>query len=478
MTLVEMQERAKAIVAERRGIVDQAVSEQRSLTDEEKTRVEAIDGERSSLMLAIDDRKAQDAEAREQDEARKAAGLDRVGDVRVIREPRTYEQHGENSFLNDLAVAQMPWMPGQSGAQQRLAAHNYETAVEVASGSEDGRKAERAIRVQDRSGNAKHTIAELRAMGGAGRENRALTSGSGSGGAFAPPVYLLDLYAPFRTAGRSFIDALNHQDLPSTGMTIDIPAITAAAGVSTQTENTAPTETDPTASLISASVVTKQGNITVSQQLLDRTGPWDGSYDKVMFDQLTRAYNTQVDQYALGAALAGAGSSTIAASGLNTGSLYTTIGQAEATIRSTAGVFRNPTAAFMSPQRWGWLSTQVDSENRPLVVPNATNGPMNAVASAAGNGNTGVEGFTSFNTLGLDIYQDANIPVPSVGSDQVIVLDPSAILVFEGNLVPRVLPQTKGDALSVILQVFAYIAVLPLYATAVQSISGAGFTTP
>jgi hypothetical protein len=96
---------------------------------------------------------------------------------------------------------------------------------------------------------------------------------------------------------------------------------------------------------------------------------------------------------------------------------------------------------------------------------------------AAGGDNPGVEGYTGYNGAGLDFYQDNSIPLVSA-TDQIIVLDPSAVLVFEGDVVPRVLPQTLGNQLSVILQVYAYIAVLPLYPLAVQSITGSSLVAP
>jgi HK97 family phage major capsid protein len=480
MTLEEMRAREKALLTEKRGLFDSALAEQRALNDTESTRQTAIDEERSTLTMAIEDRKADATRTAEQDEARKAAGLTQTIDARVISEPRTYSLEGEHSYMKDLVVTHPTWQSGggsKAAAEARLAHHNYEVAVEVASDTAEGRSAANVIRQENREqGAANGQIAELRSRGKAGQsEIRALTTGSGSGGAFAPPVYLLDLYAPFRTAGRAFIDSLQSKPLPSSGMTIDIPAMGNAAAVTTQSsQNSGVGEGDPNAAYISANVGTIAGEITVSQQLLDRTGPWDGSYDAVMFDQLTRIYNTQADIYALTASLAGAGAVAYPST-LSVADTYLAVNGAQSIIRSTAGVFRNPTAAFMTPTRWSWLASQVDSEGRPLIVPNAQS-PMNAVM--AGGDNPGVEGFSGYNMAGLDVYQDAAIPTPGAGADQIIVLDPSAVLVFEGDLVPRVLPQTLGNQLSVLLQVYAYIAVLPLYPLAVQAISGTNLVAP
>lgn len=481
MTIEELRLRVSALVEERGKLVNAAVSETRGLTDDENTRVTAIDGERSALKLAIEDAEAAETRKADQDEARKASGLATIPtvDAKVTNEPATYSRHAKRSFYWDMAQAVDPRMPEHDAAVQRLSQHNHEVSFEVAQGTKAGELIERSVRSQNRSDGGEARLAEMRKRGASGSETRALTTGTGSGGAFAPPVYLLDLYAPYRTAGRAFINTLAQHELPDTGMTIDIPAIGAAAGVTTQsTQNTGVGETDPTASYLTANVTTLAGEITVSQQLLDRTGPWQGSYDAVMFDQLTREYNTQADTFALTAALTGA-TAVAYTSGSPTMTLfYSKVNGAQAGIRTAAGTFRNPTAMFLQPNRWSFLAAQVDTAGRPLIVPNAQS-PMNAISSGGQGeaGSAGIEGFTGYNMAGLDVYQDASIPTPGTGADQAIVLDPSAVLNFEGDLVPRVLPQTLGNQLSVILQVYSYIAVLPLYPAAVAAISGTGMAT-
>lgn len=482
MTITELRNRVTALVEERGQLVTAAVTETRGLTEDESTRVTAIDGERSALKLAIEDAEAAEQRKADQDEARNRSGLSSIKpvDAKVVSEPRTYHIHSEHSYLEDLVLSHPTWQGGagsKAGANDRLAKHNYEVAKDIASDSTEGRKLAKIVRQENRDGSPSQALAEVRAIGQS--EFRAQTTSTSSGGTFAPPVYLLDLYAPYRTAGRAFINTLAQHDLPSTGMTINIPAIGNAAGLGTQsTQNTAVTETDPNSAYLSASVTTLAGQITVSQQLLDRTGPWDGSYDAVMFDQLSREYNTQADTFALTQALSGAGAITYTSGSPTMTLFYSKVNGAQAAIRSGAGVFRNPTAMFLVPNRWSYLAAQVDTAGRPLIVPNAQS-PMNAISSGGQGaaGSAGVEGFSGYNMAGLDVYQDASIPTPGTGADQAVVLDPSAILNFEGDLVPRVLPQTLGNQLSVILQCYAYIAVLPLYPTAVQAISGTGMAT-
>ncbi|MEV9295977.1 hypothetical protein AB0173_25140, partial [Klebsiella quasipneumoniae] len=50
---------------------------------------------------------------------------------------------------------------------------------------------------------------------------------------------------------------------------------------------------------------------------------------------------------------------------------------AGAIVAVQTGRFLAPTGIVMHPRRWGWLTSLVDSANRPLVVPNQ-NGPSNS----------------------------------------------------------------------------------------------------
>ena len=99
-------------------------------------------------------------------------------------------------------------------------------------------------------------------------------------------------------------------------------------------------------------------------------------------------------------------------------------------------------------------------------------GVFNAVGGGNANGDTGYEGDTGYRMAGLPVFQDLNIPTPGVGADQAIVGALAEVYVWEGDLVPRVLPQTLANQLSVILQVYAYLAVIPRYPSAINKITG------
>ena len=114
-----------------------------------------------------------------------------------------------------------------------------------------------------------------------------------------------------------------------------------------------------------------------------------------------------------------------------------------------------------SPRRWNWLVAQVDSQGRPLVVPNQ-NGAFNALGIT--DNPQDVPKSTPVGWLqGLPVISDASIPA-SVGTgpeDQVIVYRKEDLLLWEdGDGMPKELrfEQTLGNQLTIKLVVYGYIA--------------------
>ena len=271
-------------------------------------------------------------------------------------------------------------------------------------------------------------------------------------------------------------------------MTIYIPAVQSDANVALQEtapgtgEGNAVTETDPTTGYLSANLQTEAGQVTISQQLLDRAGP-NFAFDQLIFDQLTRDYNRSADQFVLTAALAGAGTVSYNASawaltypwqsgsGSQGQSFYDKVASAKSKIRTGAGVFMDPTHLFVRPERLELMEAATDTLGRPLLTPGYAN-PYNAAVAGNESGATGYEGDTGYKITGLPIFHDFNIPAINTTGDQAIVGALSEVYVWESQLVPRVIPQTYAQNLQVLLQVYAYLAVIPRYPTALQAING------
>lgn len=438
---------------------------------EHRSKVDTID-------QRIREESAEVRSAREIAEARRLAGISDVSQVSV-KEARTYGWGSPHSYVIDRVRAAVMGCPGQSDAILRLNKHAAEIAGDLRDpNSVEGKRAFRELKNVHQENENRSAVFDAidRARVFTFDDLRAgLDTTSASGGSFVTPQYYVGEYAPYRQFGRTFIDACNKQPMPDYGMSINIPQVTAAATVNSQaTQNAGISETDPTATYLTQSITTNAGQVTVSQQLLDRAGP-NFQYDVMVFDQLAKAYNLTVDVYALTQALANAGSVTYTTPALTgTGSLYSLIGKAVSNIATTAGTVMAPTHAFMHPTNWAWHESQVDTQNRLLVTQNFA-GPVNA-AGAGGDGVIVPEGDTGYKVHGLPLRTDANIPLKS-SNNQVVVANMAEVYVWEGSPVDRVVPQTFAQNLSVLFQRYAYIAAIVRYPTAVQSLNGAGLPT-
>jgi hypothetical protein len=249
---------------------------------------------------------------------------------------------GEHSFFLDFTRYCTGPLIGNMdfGVVERMATHAHQMEREVANDTKTGKDAMiqlrgmHNIRATANPMEAQRRLEEIRERGRASLEakqeefrQRALserngaelrsgvTTGGGAtasaagggGAAFVIPVFYEGQYAPYREAGRPFADACNQRPLPPYGMTVYLPAVQSAAAVQSQSpEGGGIVENDPSAGFIAGGLVTTAGQVTVTQQLLDRAGP-NVQYDQIMFDQLRRDYARKWDKYVLVQALRNGG---------------------------------------------------------------------------------------------------------------------------------------------------------------------------
>lgn len=511
-TLKELLERRDALLTEYEELVNPVLEDdtgETTLDEDGETRRTELKTELAELEPRIEELEYVEVRKSRFNEARLLAtavvDTDEKIDMKVVSEPKTYGPGSRNSYFADFCSASSPMFRDHAGALERLARYDYEVSVEVARGSDEGKRAEMTVKEQYRGKNpetTKRIVEELREKGNAGSEagleqRTGVTTGASSGGSFVTPVYFVNEYAAYRKPGRAFVDQCNMHELPEYGVTVFLPAVLTDASVAAQGvggnpnagsgENTTISDTEPTAGYLTADLVTEAGQVQISQQILDRAGP-DFQFDKLVFEMLTNDYNAVIDQYVLTKALAGAGQVPYSASAfilmnnlpvgdtIEAASFYSKVAQAKAKIRTNAGVVMDPTHLFVDPARWEYIAAQSDTTGRPLVVPGYAN-PYNAAAAGNADGKVGYEGATGYTLNGLPVFHDLNIP--KIGNqDQAIVGALNQIYVWEGNLVPRVVPQTLAQSLTVLLQVYSYIAVIPRYPTAIQTISGNAMSPP
>lgn len=531
--LADLIEKREAAQSEYDEFINPLIEAGDALTEEQETQRSELRGRITALDGRIDEVHADEQRNARIAKVRTEAGLDKpaedradgVGvDAAVTKEPTIYGEGSPFSYFADFvrAMGGLQWR-GHRDAVRRLEQAEHEAAHEMAELERSGKKKDRrkARQIADRlldefrykdPAPAQQAIRDFRAFGQTGwsqvKEDRGsarfvptaevvaarrpllgeevrtgMTTGGSSGGSFVTPVYFVEDYAPYRQFGRTFIDQCHHEPLPDYGISVNIPHLTGPAGVASQTEGSAVQETDPTAGYLTSTLTTEAGEVTVSQLVLDRAGP-GFRFDVMVFDQLRRAYASVVDTFAINQALAGAGSVSYAGTVFNlvqasgATSFYTRVGLAKVNTITAAGTVLAPTHMFLQPSRWEEIEGWTDVNARPVVLPAKPDaGPWNAVAWG-GDGNAVPEGFTNYKMRDLGIFKDGNIPAPVAGADQVITANMDEVWVFEGQPVPRVLPQTLASNLQVILQLYSYLTEIVRYPLVVQTISGTGMATP
>jgi HK97 family phage major capsid protein len=316
---------------------------------------------------------------------------------------------------------------------------------------------------------------------------RATTTSSFAG--LVVPQYLVDQAALLARAGRPFANTVQRLQLPSQGMSLVIPRGTTGASEAIQaTENSSVSSTDQVFANVTVPVVTIAGQQDVSRQSLERGTP---GIDSLIYLDLAGAYAVALDSQVLSGSgtsgqmlgvltTAGIGQSTAFVAAATAATFYSKLAGQLNTVETTR--FLAPTAIAMHPRRWNWLVSQVDSSNRPLVVPNQS-GPYNAYG-VSGAPLDVPESTPVGWILGLPVYTDASIPtaVGTASEDQVIVYRAPDLLLWEdGDGAPKQLrfEQTLGNQLTVKLVAYNYAAFTAgRYPTAVGVVggnSGAGF---
>jgi HK97 family phage major capsid protein len=387
-------------------------------------------------------RQIEDAEARRRARASFVPLADGSVSMRVsnVREPDLY-QRGGRSFFHDLYSAQVR----NDVSARRIDAHQ---TFEV--------------------------------------EKRAVTTATVGG--IVPPQYLVELYAKASRNGRVFADQVNHQTLPDQGMSIIVPRLTQGTSAASQaTENTTVSTQDPTETDLTVNVRTIAGYSPVSRQTLERAA----YSDAILFEDLIARYWAQLDTQAING---GGGSGTLL------GALQTSsISASTATTATVAGIF--PKIAdviqqigsatgglgytadkiFMHPRRWGFFSAALDSQNRPLLVPDAgQGGAFNAIATGNPSGYGGPVG----RVFGLPVYLDANIPTntgTNTNQDSILVIASPLTHLWERTSDPVTLSfeQQAGTSLQVQLIVYGYAAFTAgRYPASVGAVTGAALVTP
>ena len=427
------------LVEVRDGLIAEADALVATGTDESFTAADTKLEEVRALDARIKTATEVEARAAAIKESQAAAKVSPVGSAVITQEARTYDRDERNSWVKDMINAQIRNEPA---SWERLRRHAKEDAVESRAG------------------------------------NTTLTSG----GEFTPPAYLLNEYAGYARAKRVTANLLKNVNLAEGISSIKIPQITTGTRVALQGGNNASTTTrDIVTAYVTSSVETMAGYSDVSIQEIEQSPI---NMDSIYVGDLMADYATQLNTAVVGNT---AGTSNtlkgLIYEGINAGNSVTwtettptaanfivAAGKALAGIANNR--YDNAEAIVMSPSTWYYMSSLVDSNNRPLFA-GATSAWNPAFTGADSLGNT--QGLVGFYGAGVPIYVDATIP-KTVNTSQapILIAKFSDSYLFESGTKAGVFPDVGSATLTVRFRLYGYVALAHRFDKAVSVITGTG----
>jgi HK97 family phage major capsid protein len=314
---------------------------------------------------------------------------------------------------------------------------------------------------------------------------RAIAETAGAGGELVAPLYLQEEFLKLARAARPYVDLMRKIPLPPNTNVINIPRLKTGTSTATQKDLGAVEDVNLATGLLTFNVITVAGQEDFARQLFDRSVP--ELADMVVFPDLIADYITKTDVQALSGngtlpnakgVLEGSERNkvTFTSATPTLGELYKKIANAVQLIHTLR--FLPPEAIVLHPRRWAWALTQVDSTNRPLIVP-ASQGPFNVFGNLNEVASEGAVGSMQ----GLPVFVDPSIPTnlgASTEQDAVIVQRMADSWFMEDDPIKtRVYEEVLSNELAIRAQVFNYLALThDRYPKAVATIEGSGLNSP
>jgi HK97 family phage major capsid protein len=378
-------------------------------------------------------------------------------DVRV-REPLTYRLDQESpSYFLDLANASRE----DAESLDRIRRHEREMADELP-------KLER----RGSSTQPEGTTFEYRAPN--------LTLGQGGYG--TPPLWAVQLEGTYPRPERIVADLADPLPLPDGVSSINVPVLTTGTSTGQQTPNQPTAGADITDTAASSPVVTLAGRADLPLQMLEQSPR--GVYDRVLFADLMSDYDSKLEYMLIngtgGTAPTGQILGLLNVSGTNsvtytsaspTGTgLFPSFGSAFGVVSDTRKL--RPEGWVMRGNRYGWLATSEDQNNRPLDVPASAHSlivdPTKPTPIGA--------------LVGLPIFCDEELPTTlgTAGNQDVIVgFRWSDLFLWESEPRLNIFTQVLSGTLEARVSYRRYAAaILGRYPTGTVTIGGTGLVVP
>ncbi len=400
--------------------------------------------------------------------------------VKVVREPRVYEQGSGNTWVHDLAAdiaasngfVPIPGRQDFNLEQVRANLKRYEQELrwEVANGTVEGKRIESCVRDTYRARHGTSLDFSNRDILAAKGTRRAVTTGTASMGDFVPPEYIVPTFSPFRTPNASLASQGTRKELGETGMKFYYPRVTSVGlTMGTVTENTDITQSTPTAVFATATVHLLAGRWVVSQQLFDRLGP-RLNMTELAAQQASLQAATKLDTIALTAVLATASALTDSGTA-GYGTFSKDVAKAASTIETATGSTLSPTHVFGPSAYMRFLTRSLDKETSPIFGPTGA-----AMVARSGAVDSQRQGYVGYDDMGLQLFVDMNIPAAGTNSQLLVGNAPEGLWVALGPVTLSSYPVPRATQLSVVITARRYCAVaLPYGGSAWVKLSGAAF---
>lgn len=312
-------------------------------------------------------------------------------------------------------------------------------------------------------------------------EERAVNWTNGSGGYFAPPLWINEYYAMQPTPERVLSSLAPRFALPQGAQSVNLPAWTQGVDVEVQQVGAAVPSQGILDQPISSPVATIAGNFDVPMQMLEQS-PQGAHLDWMAFSAMEARYGYRLElqmfngngttspqgsgnQQLLGIlnnplipaanivnySGAGEGSSTGATS------MFSAVGQLMAAIGQNR--LLPPENWMMTTSRVAWLGSSEDSQARPLMIANS-------------------DGSGQFDLIAINVKLNDAIPRTINGNQEpIFAVRPSDWIILESDPRTQVMTEVISGTLQARLQVRRYVAALLRFPTSVAYMIGTGMAT-
>ena len=321
-----------------------------------------------------------------------------------------------------------------------------------------------------------------------------VTSSSTSDGVFVVPHYLVEEGDFFRGYQSALIPQCVQVPDTGYGTVLAIPTLTATSSTAQQalptvgTDGTAQqtsagnelsgaSDSAPSGSYQTAAIGTFVGEVPLSIQAYERSGPKPYTLDRIIALALRDSLQTTLGQYAFSQVVASAGITTGAGSyAANT--FQQDCAKAQSQILTASGVKMPASHAFTSPTLAQWLLAQSDTGGgRPLLTPHL-NGAPSQVRLQDYQG--AAVGYTGTELLGSHFFYDGTTPnqAGSATLSQIIFADANELFWTMSPPAIRCIGEAEdgwsgSGTLTVLLQYYAYASLVVRRSGAVQALNAA-----